>query len=231
METGLSVSCETILDAELSIEVPSKILLLGDGSELTTELTNSNETAIMQFFIPENAEKANINVKSSCADSNCDLSIHVTANDQLFHKKFNTSEFNLKFRPHAGSTHYVTLRLLSGTSSNIVVKMESETVPATALDFPKLTRNTIPEFFFFDYDHISENSTRPIAINLTVGALSVLRFKVGSVYDIGGTLSLGLKIADSEDENRKMVLIGCVTYGNFFTVAYRVRITLRTDCV
>uniref|UniRef100_A0A336KYA0 CSON002056 protein n=1 Tax=Culicoides sonorensis TaxID=179676 RepID=A0A336KYA0_CULSO len=60
------------------------------------------------------------------------------------------------------------------------------------LYFP-LLRQTYREFFMFDYDLLpDENGTTPVSLNLTGGLPTAMKFDVGDVYDIGGTLSFAI---------------------------------------
>lgn len=56
-----------------------------------------------------------------------------------------------------------------------------------------LLRQTYREFFMYDYDLLPDaNGTVPMSINLTAGTPSLMRFDIGDVYDIGGTLSFAI---------------------------------------
>lgn len=56
-----------------------------------------------------------------------------------------------------------------------------------------LLRQTYREFFMFDYDLLpDENGTVPASLNLTSAVPVAMRFDVGDVYDIGGTLSFAI---------------------------------------
>ena len=77
-----------------------------------------------------------------------------------------------------------------------------------------LMRKSLPDFFLFDYEHLQGNSIKPSAFNLTSNTLSVLSFEIGRVYDVGGTLTIGLKIVDVKDKGKKnIIVIACISLG------------------
>lgn len=218
-QQGLSVNCDTVLDAELQIEKADQVLQLGDGSTAVgILLANKSDTAMAQFHLSNDAIRANLTIKSTCS-GNCSMAVHVIADDHLLGRVFNSSDNSVEFRPHGGRIHYVMIRLMGGSEANVSIQVDSEVAPQTALARPKLIRKTLPDFFLFDYDFLAENGSKVMPIELQVGVLSVLRFRVGAVYDVGGTLSVGLKIADSE-EDRKMVLLGCLALGKCHILFY-----------
>jgi hypothetical protein len=199
------------LDAELSVGFPDSLFPLGDpDTERRVELTRFADSSVMQFLVPRNTELSNLRLTSSCGED-CSILLHVTAADQVFGDIVNTSNVNVSFRPFVESVHYVVLYLESGFASSVSVAWDN--VPMTINDQIQvpLIRKTLPDFFLFDYEHLVDNSSKAAPMNLTVNALSVLRFKVGTVYDTGGTLSLGLRIAD--DEKDKIIVVGCVSLG------------------
>lgn len=56
-----------------------------------------------------------------------------------------------------------------------------------------LLRQTYREFFMYDYDLVPDaNGTVPVSINLTSGMPALMKFDIGDVYDIGGTLSFAI---------------------------------------
>jgi transmembrane protein 8A/B len=60
------------------------------------------------------------------------------------------------------------------------------------VEYP-LLRQTYREFFMYDYDLVPDaNGTVPVAINLTAGMPALMKFDIGDVYDIGGTLSFAI---------------------------------------
>lgn len=59
-------------------------------------------------------------------------------------------------------------------------------------DYPVL-RQTFREFFMYDYDLVPDvNGSVPLSINLTAGTAAMMKFDVGDVYDIGGTLTFAI---------------------------------------
>ncbi|CRK88937.1 CLUMA_CG002537, isoform A [Clunio marinus] len=68
-------------------------------------------------------------------------------------------------------------------------------VPSKTRNFEEypLLRQTYREFFMYDYDLVPDiNGTVPISINLTAGIPALMKFHIGDVYDIGGTLSFAI---------------------------------------
>lgn len=62
------------------------------------------------------------------------------------------------------------------------------------VEYP-LLRQTYREFFMYDYDLIADvNGTVPASINLTSGMPALMKFDIGDVYDIGGTLSFAISM-------------------------------------
>lgn len=60
------------------------------------------------------------------------------------------------------------------------------------VEYP-LLRQTYREFFMYDYDLVPDaNGSVPISINLTAGMPALMKFDIGDVYDIGGTLSFAI---------------------------------------
>ncbi|KAG5671933.1 hypothetical protein PVAND_002101 [Polypedilum vanderplanki] len=56
-----------------------------------------------------------------------------------------------------------------------------------------LMRQTYREFFMYDYDLVPDvNGTVPISINLTSRMPALMKFEIGDVYDIGGTLTFAI---------------------------------------
>lgn len=77
----------------------------------------------------------------------------------------------------------------------------NKALPQRQFEYHTLLRQTYREFFMFDYDLLPDlNGTVPAYLNLTAGRPSGFRFKLGDVYDIGGTLSFALAIRDTIKE-------------------------------
>ncbi|XP_011504148.1 PREDICTED: transmembrane protein 8B-like [Ceratosolen solmsi marchali] len=213
-QQGIGASCDTILDAELSVEFPDLLFPLDDSdSERRIELTPFADSSVMQFRVPKNTELSKLQVNSSCGE-NCSILLYVTAVDQVFGKIVNMSNSNVSFRPYDESIHYVVLYLETGIASNVSLLITNVQMTTNNQVHVPLLRKTLPDFFLFDYEHLVENSSKAVPMNLTTSALSILRFKVGAVYDTGGTLSLGLRIADDEkNQSDKIIVVGCVSLG------------------
>lgn len=66
-------------------------------------------------------------------------------------------------------------------------------IKSRAFHYYPLLRQTYREFFMFDYDLLPDvNGTVPLSINMTAGVTTLMKFDVGDVYDIGGTLSFAI---------------------------------------
>lgn len=210
---GLGASCETVLDAEMFTQVPSTTLLVDPRIEHEVQLNETADAAVVQFLMPDiGLEEPNLLLKSTCGED-CSIAVHVTAKDNLADTLVNTTQTSLRFKPHADSFHYVTLRLLSGNASNVMIQLKNRTVfdQVTSVE---LMRKTFPEFFLFDYEHLRGNDTKPQSFNVTVDALSVLSFEIGRVYDVGGTVTLGFKLIDVDEKYKKnIILVACVSFG------------------
>lgn len=64
----------------------------------------------------------------------------------------------------------------------------------TFVEYP-LLRQTYREFFMYDYDLVpDQNGTVPASINLTCGMPALMKFDIGDVYDVGGTLSFAISM-------------------------------------
>ncbi|XP_070504213.1 uncharacterized protein [Chironomus tepperi] len=56
-----------------------------------------------------------------------------------------------------------------------------------------LLRQTYREFFMYDYDLVPDaNGSVPLSINLTSRTPTLMKFEIGDVYDIGGTVTFAL---------------------------------------
>lgn len=66
---------------------------------------------------------------------------------------------------------------------------------ARIFDEYSLLRQTYREFFMYDYDLVPDaNGSVPISINLTSRVPAMMRFDIGDVYDIGGTLTFAISM-------------------------------------
>lgn len=69
----------------------------------------------------------------------------------------------------------------------------------TFVEYP-LLRQTYREFFMYDYDLVpDQNGTVPASINLTAGMAALMKFDIGDVYDIGGTLSFAISMTTADN--------------------------------
>ena len=210
----MGASCDSVLDAELLIEPVAIKHTLEDKLKYSVYLDNKhNDSAMMQFYIPKGVDRSEITVESSCAD-NCTIFVYVIAGENLASTVANSSLTIVPFRSHENAIHHVLLRIHSGVSSNVSVTLQESVTPnKDYLNKVDLVRRSFTDFFLFDYDHIVGNDTKPSSLNLTADTLSVLKFEIGSVYDVGGTVSVGLKFVKDELVNKKVVAVGCVSLG------------------
>ncbi|XP_012226359.1 post-GPI attachment to proteins factor 6 isoform X2 [Linepithema humile] len=221
-QQGLSASCETMLDAEMLVETPTTTSLIDSEFEYEVQLNETSDTAVVQYFVPDvGLEKLNLSLKLSCDD--CDIAIYITAEDNLVDDVINSTMTSLSFRPYAGVFHYVTLRLLSGNTSNVTMRLptsrEHRTDAVNQVTPVVLLRKSFPEFFLFDYEHLHGNDTKPQPFNVTADTLSVLSFEIGRVYDVGGTITLGFKLVDVEEKYKKdIILVACVSLGYYTNI-------------
>lgn len=210
---GLGASCETVLDAEMFVEMPAMTLLVNSRLEHEMQLNETSDSAIMQFLIPDvDLVELSLLLSSSCGED-CNITVHVTAGDDLVNVLLNSTQTLLFFKPYFDTFHYVTLRLLSGNASNVTVGLINQ-VAFDQVTSVELTRKSFPEFFLFDYEHLRGNDTKPQPFNVTVDTLSVFSFKIGQVYDVGGTVTLGFKLVDIDERYKKnIVLVACISFG------------------
>lgn len=123
---------------------------------------------------------------------------------------------SLQFRANDKNLHYTTFRLFRGNVTNITLSLSEDVSKSKNQSYVKLTRKSLPDFFLFDYEHLNENN-KASPLNLTAGVLSIFKFNIDPIYDIGGTLTIGLKVTDGESKKKKkknILLIGCVSLGN-----------------
>lgn len=213
---GLSASCETVMDAEMFVEMPATMSLMEPEIEFKVQLDETSDTAIVQYLVPNvGLEELSLSLKSSCGED-CNIVVHVTAEDNLADDLLNSTAMSLPFKPYADEFHYVTLRLLSGNASNVTMQLPMNRQVDVGVEQVVLSRKSFPEFFLFDYEHLRGNDTKPQSFNVTADALSVLSFKIGRVYDVGGTVTLGFKLVDVEEKYKKnIILVACVSLGWF----------------
>lgn len=218
-QQGLSASCETVLDTEMFIEAPATTSLVNLEVEHEVQLDEASDTTIVQYLMPDvGLAEVNLTLRSSCGED-CEIVVHITAEDNLAGGLLNSTTTVLPFKPYAGGFHYVTLRLLAGNSSNVTMRLDRQTNRDDQVTSVVLLRKSFPEFFLFDYEHLRGNDTKPQAFNVTANALSVLSFEIGRVYDVGGTVTLGFKLVDVEEKYKKnIVLVACVSLGYYSNI-------------
>ncbi|XP_014218412.1 post-GPI attachment to proteins factor 6-like [Copidosoma floridanum] len=218
-QAGLAASCKTVLEAEMSIEHPDFTFSLGpNASAHSVQLTRQVDSSVTEFRVPRNTNASSLTLNSTCAE-NCSISVHVTAADLVFADKLNATSDTYHFRGfNDGSLHYVTLRLESGNASDVTLELVHQPADPGLLQVVKLTRKTLPDFFMFDYDHLSPRADNNEPFNLTAGSLALLRFQVGPVYDTGGTLSISMRLAEEEEDQSSIRLVGCLSLGYYSTV-------------
>ncbi|XP_051160937.1 transmembrane protein 8B [Leptopilina boulardi] len=220
-QAGIGVFCDTTLDADLSIEIPDKLLmLLDEKNDISIQLTKKNDSAIIQFPSFQESEPMFLNFTSSCGND-CLLIAQITARKQLASIATNNSATSLKFHAYDKNLHYATFRLFSGNLTNITMNLSEDDVSLKNISYVKLVRKSLPDFFLFDYEHLNDddsnnNNNKATPLNLTSGILSIFKFHIDPIYDIGGTLTIGLKVTDSEAKKKKnILLIGCVSLGYY----------------
>lgn len=225
----------------MSIDHPDTLLVANNDdddnctADRTIFLSRQNDSALIQYLIPRDVVSSRLIVRSSCAED-CLVSLHVTGADRIINGKINSSVTIFDFQPYhddydrlrssSSSMHYVVLRLETGNFTNVTIKLDNAKYETDRLNFVKLTRKSLPDFFVFDYDHLPINATKNSPVNVKANDTTVLKFKVGSVYDIGGTLSVGLRLAeltkDDDDEDvdddydKKIIVVGCLSLGVYY---------------
>ncbi|KOC61960.1 Transmembrane protein 8A, partial [Habropoda laboriosa] len=218
-QQGLGASCDTVLDAELLLESASIVSPMDPKLKYEVHINESANSAVMQLLIPEEFIDSSLSLNSTCGEE-CKIAVHVTAEDHLAAKIVNTTNATVFFKPYSDAYHYVTLRLLSGEASNVSLQLlDSSPTDSGQVKSVDLMRKSLPDFFLFDYEHLRGNGTKPSAFNLTADTLSVLSFEIGRVYDVGGTLTLGFKLVDTKDKEKKnVVVVACISLGYYSNI-------------
>lgn len=217
-QQGLTASCDTVLDAELLVESPSVVSLPNPRLEYEVYMNESVDSAVMQLLLPEEFADSGLSVKSSCG-KDCRIGVHVTAEDHLAGTIVNTTNASLFFKPYIDAFHYVTLRLLSGEASNVSVQLlNGSSFDASQVKSVDLMRKSLPEFFLFDYEHLRGNDTKPSAFNLTADSILILSFDIGKVYDVGGTLTVALKLVDVDKNKKNTIVAACISLGYYSNI-------------
>lgn len=217
-QQGLGASCDTALDAELLVEIPSVISLIDLNNEYKVQLNKNMDSSVVQVFIPDNLNRI-LALRPYCEDD-CKFAVHVVAQEQLAGAIINSSDVSLPFKSYSKTFHYVMIRLLSENASRIALQFENDTsTDSNQVRSISLIRKSLPEFFTFDYEHRNENDTKSKPFNLTSDALTVLDFKIGQVYDVGGTVTVGVKMLDVDKTDKKNVfVVACVSLGYYSNI-------------
>lgn len=145
------------------------------------------------------------------------MNAYVRAKENLVEKAINSTEDEMIFPPYKDAMHFLTLCLQEGNETALTVTLTNDTLTKNTSHI-KLVRKSLPDFFSFDYEHLLGNENKSSPINLTADVLSVLKFDVGSVYDTGGTVTVGVHFPtdESKDKKNNVVVVGCVSLGGFF---------------
>ncbi|XP_033323821.1 post-GPI attachment to proteins factor 6 [Megalopta genalis] len=217
-QQGLGATCDTVLNAELLLESASLVSLM-DSKLMYVHMNESANSAMMQLLVPDNYVESSLSLRSSCGEE-CRVAVHITADDHLAATIVNTTNTTLLFKPYSDVFHYVTLRLLSGDASNVSLQLlDVSPTNSSQVKSVDLMRKSLPDFFLFDYEHLLGNGTKPSAFNLSADAMSVLSFGIGRIYDVGGTLTLGLKLVENEEkEKRNVVVVACISLGYYSNI-------------
>ncbi|XP_047353389.1 transmembrane protein 8B-like [Vespa velutina] len=220
-QQGLGASCDTVLDAELLIEMPSMVSLIDFNNEYEIELNKSKNTFVGHIFMSDDLLNVVLALNQSY-ENNCKFAIHVVAQEHLIGTIVNDTDVLLSFKPYSKSLHYITLRLISGNMSKISLRFENNT--SSFIDFNQvksisLIRKSLPEFFVFDYEHRSENDTKSMPFNLTSDGITVLDFEIARVYDVGGTVTVGIKMLNVDKKDQKNIfIVACITLGYYSNI-------------
>ncbi|XP_044011522.1 post-GPI attachment to proteins factor 6-like [Aphidius gifuensis] len=212
-QQGLGTICSTILDADLLVEKIKLSMIMDINNKYNINLNNSLNTALLKFLIDDNYHDIiNISITSSCGD-NCKISINIIADDVIKSTQLNSTNITLSFKPYIQYFHHLTFELLSGNSTVLSIflpkNINNNNNNIILNDIP-LVRKSLPDLFLFDYEYIPGNSTEQIPINITADKLTIMNFKIGPINDIGGTLSIGIKLVNKTDD---IIVIGCISLG------------------
>lgn len=117
-----------------------------------------------------------------------DLPVHsIDYSFAITYHNFDDQEVDQEFSADTESLSNVT------NSDNSHEKYIPAIITNRVFDSYPLLRQTYREFFMFDYDLLPDiNGTVPLSINMTSGVNTLMKFDVGEVYDIGGTLSFAI---------------------------------------
>lgn len=209
----------------MSIEKASYVATLEGASlgQSTISLNGANSSAIVRVLLPEKFKNDELSFKTSC-DSSSQLVVYASTEEQNSGLLMNGTDVKLPFKSYDDTMFQLTFVMHNSQANNCNVMIEplraepSSTTSKVA--FVELTRKSLPEFFLFDYENLGNgSSSKPLPLNLTAGVLTVMKFEVGSIYDIGGTVTVGLKFTDdrSKEADRSLV-VGCLSLGKYIRI-------------
>lgn len=205
----ITKTCDECHDVHFSVQSHS---LPTSKNYLHTALINSSQTgdAIIEFYPHENSwhyvdlklfehitseatQKSSNFINASLASSSSKALPALENSTAVQHVDF---DIFIEFR-----YNNINEQNVDGAESDEMIGKDHSTdyakyIPfmptSRAFDEYLLLRQTYREFFMYDYDLVPENGTVPISINLTAGMPALMKFDIGDVYDIGGTLSFAI---------------------------------------
>lgn len=200
----ISTPCETCNDMQFFVHPHS---LPSAKNYLHSATINSSQTgnSVIEFYPHENAWhyvdlkffelSAEASQKAHSANSSTPTSTKASAlnNSTVQHVAFTV---RIEFRYNSDNEPSAEGDKLESTDkgrSNDYGKYVPLMPKSRKFDEYPLLRQTYREFFMYDYDLVPDtNGTVPISINLTAGQPALMKFDIGDVYDIGGTLSFAV---------------------------------------
>lgn len=201
---------------------PSPKSLVTDVNQLPIYLANIGDSSKLRFLLPSSILLSEIEVSSSSGSSS-EVEVNITAgsyvpygDSRLAHFVLNSTTARIPFNVWAEVFHYVTVRLRSGAPTNVSVILSEGQRNSSDIEVTRLMRKSYPDFFLFDYEYLTSNGTKSPSVNLTASKTSVFSFSVNPLSDIGGTLTVALRLKEkgkSEPEN--FTVVGCLHLGNF----------------
>nr|XP_046479963.1 post-GPI attachment to proteins factor 6-like isoform X1 [Neodiprion pinetum] len=220
-QQGISASCETILDAEVDVEREASLQLAVSARQPNIRLASIGDLSRVRFLMPNNVIESSITIFSSSGVSS-EVEVNVTANSYISSKGTELAQTTLNsstavsvpFKVWTNAFHYLTVRLLSGSSTDVSVVLNNSVQRFSDATVVRLTRKSYPDFFLFDYEYLVDNQTKSSSVQLTTTSTSVFSFEINSISDTGGTLTVALRLKDkgkSEPEN--FTVFGCVHLG------------------
>lgn len=207
---AITKTCDECHDVQFSVQSHS---LPTSKNYLHSTLINSSQTddAVIEFYPHENAwhyvdlkffEHIDSDASSKASSVNASTAPSSKAslnNSAVQHVEFSIFiEFRYNNVNEQGADDGDTAAAAAAPSSdadssNDFVKYIPFIPKSRAFDEYLLLRQTYREFFMYDYDLVPDaNGTVPISINLTAGVPALMKFDIGDVYDIGGTLSFAI---------------------------------------